>query len=190
MTFARSLRHALRIFCQAYNALQVAPAGCPHNEALATNLKGATKLLHITSALLQSSDGRCSQQGGYNEYTRGELTALIDCLVVFAGKIHQKAREHTPEARRTRASKLAHEKGGTTKAASAPISPPAAPRDSRTLATLHSKPPAEDPTAIGTGKVLRKASVARVNRRLRRYYLIVRLLPNVFALACRSLGSI
>ena len=38
----------------------------------------------------------------------------------------------------------------------------------------------------GAGYVLRKASVARVNRRLRRYYLIVRLLPNVFALACRS----
>ena len=38
--------------------------------------------------------------------------------------------------------------------------------------------------------LLRKASVARVDRRLRRYYLIVRLLPNVFALACRSLGSI
>ena len=34
--------------------------------------------------------------------------------------------------------------------------------------------------------MLRMASVARVNRRLRRYYLIVRLLPNVFALACRS----
>ena len=34
--------------------------------------------------------------------------------------------------------------------------------------------------------LLRKASAARVNRRLRRYYLIVRLLPNVFALACRS----
>ena len=34
--------------------------------------------------------------------------------------------------------------------------------------------------------VLRKASVARVNRRLLRYYLIVRRLPNVFALACRS----
>ena len=34
--------------------------------------------------------------------------------------------------------------------------------------------------------MLRKASVARVDRRLRRYYLIVRLLPNVFALACRS----
>ena len=39
-------------------------------------------------------------------------------------------------------------------------------------------------------QMLRKASVARVDRRLRRYYLIVRLLPNVFALACRSLGSI
>ena len=38
--------------------------------------------------------------------------------------------------------------------------------------------------------LLRMASVARVDRRLRRYYLIVRLLPNVFALAYRSLGSI
>ena len=34
-----------------------------------------------------------------------------------------------------------------------------------------------------------KGSVARVDRRLRRYYLIVRLLPNVFALACLSLSS-
>ena len=41
-----------------------------------------------------------------------------------------------------------------------------------------------------TDHVLRKASVARVNRRLRRYYLIVRLLPNVFVLACLSSGSI
>ena len=38
--------------------------------------------------------------------------------------------------------------------------------------------------------LLRKASAARVDRRLRRYYLIVRLLPNVFALACLSLSSI
>ena len=38
--------------------------------------------------------------------------------------------------------------------------------------------------------MLRKASAARVNRRLRRYYLIVRLLPNVFALACLPLSSI
>ena len=38
--------------------------------------------------------------------------------------------------------------------------------------------------------MLRMASVARVDRRLRRYYLIVRLLPNVFVLACLPLGSI
>ena len=34
--------------------------------------------------------------------------------------------------------------------------------------------------------LLRKASEARVNRRLRRYYLIVLLLPNIFSLACLS----
>ena len=39
-------------------------------------------------------------------------------------------------------------------------------------------------------QMLRKASAARVNRRLRRHYLIVRLLPNVFVLACLPLGSI
>ena len=38
--------------------------------------------------------------------------------------------------------------------------------------------------------MLRKASKARVNRRLRRYYLIVLLLPNIFALACLPLSSI
>ena len=38
--------------------------------------------------------------------------------------------------------------------------------------------------------LLRKAGVARVDRRLRRYYLIVRLLPNVFAPACLPLSSI
>ena len=152
MLFARSLRHALCIFCQAHNALQVAPAGGPHNEALATNLERATKLLHITPALQQSSDGRCSRQGRYNEYTRGELTGLIDWLVVFAGRSRQKAREDTSEARRIRASKLAHQRGGITKAASALISPPAAPRDSRTLATLRGKHSTEDPVAIATGK--------------------------------------
>ena len=38
--------------------------------------------------------------------------------------------------------------------------------------------------------MLRKASEARVNRRLRRYYLIVLLLPNIVTLACRLLSSI
>ena len=127
MPFARSLRHALRIFCRFHNALQVASAGGPHNEALVTNLKRAPKLLHITPAILQSSDGHCSRQGRYDEYTRGELTGLIVWLVVFTGKRRQKAWESIPEARRIRASKLAHERGGITKAASALISPPAVP---------------------------------------------------------------
>ena len=38
--------------------------------------------------------------------------------------------------------------------------------------------------------MLRKASEARVDKRLRRYYLIVLLLPTVFALACLPLSSI
>ena len=38
--------------------------------------------------------------------------------------------------------------------------------------------------------MLRKASEARVNRRLRRYYLIVLLLPYIFALAFLPLSSI
>ena len=62
-SIARSLRHALRIFRQAHNTPQVASAGGPHNETLVTNLERATKLLHITPALLQSSDGRCSRSG-------------------------------------------------------------------------------------------------------------------------------
>ena len=72
--------------------------------------------------------------------------------MVFAGRSPQKAREETPEARRIRASKLAHQRGGITKAASALIFPPAAPRDSRTLATLRGKHPTEGPAAIATGK--------------------------------------
>ena len=71
---------------------------------------------------------------------------------VFEGRRRQKVREHTPEARRIRASKLAHERGGITKVASALISPPAAPRDSRTLAKLRCKHPTEDPAAIEGGQ--------------------------------------
>ena len=97
-------------------------------------------------------------------YARGELTGLIDWLVVFAGRSRQKAREDTPGARRIRASKLVHQRGGTTKAASALVSPPAAPRDSRTLATLRGKHPAEDPAAIASGKAQaeRRAGITAV----------------------------
>ena len=146
------MRHPLRIFCQAHNVLQVAPAGGSHNKALVTNLERATKHLHITPAFLQSSDGRFSRQGRYNEYTRGELAGIIDWLAVFAGRSRQKAREDTPEARRIRASKLAYKGGGITKAAVALIYPPAAPRNHRTLATLRREHPTKNPAAIASGK--------------------------------------
>ena len=84
--------------------------------------------------------------------------------MVFAGRSQQKARENTPKAHRIRASKLAHQRGGITKAASALISPPAVPRDSRTLATLRGKHPTEDPAAIATGKAQaeRRAGITAV----------------------------
>ena len=148
MPFVRSTRHALHIFCQTYNTLEVAPPGGPHAEALVTHLERPTKLLHITPVFLQSSDGRCSQKGRYNEYTRGKLVGVIDWLVMFAGRSRQKAREDTHEARRKRASKLAHDRGGIIKAAGALISPPAAPRDNTILATLRS----EALAAIPVGK--------------------------------------
>ena len=44
--------------------------------------------------------------------------------------------------------------------------------------------------ALSLDYMLRMASEARVNGRLRRYYLIVLLLPNIFALACLPLSSI
>ena len=43
---------------------------------------------------------------------------------------------------------------------------------------------------LGLDTMLRNASEARVDRRLRRYYLIVLLLPTVFTLACLPLSSI
>ena len=158
--FGRSTRRALcpqpeacpTHFLSSSQCSTGSPSRRSQQRDLATNLNRATKLLHITPALLQSSDGRCSRQGRYNKYTRGELTDLNDWLVVFGGSSRRKAREDTPEARRTRASKLAHERGGITKAASALISLPAAPRDSRALARLRSKHSTEDPATIATGK--------------------------------------
>ena len=117
-----------------------------------TNLERATKLLYITPALLQLSDGRCSRQGRHNEYEKGNLAVLIDWLILFVGRTRHKSPEDTPEARRQRASKLAHEREGITKAASALTSPAAAPRDTNTVETLLRKHPSEDPAVIANGK--------------------------------------
>ena len=72
--------------------------------------------------------------------------------MVLAGRSQHKAREDIPEARRIRASKLAHERGGIVKASSALISPPTAPRGSRTLAMLRMTHSTDDPASVTTGK--------------------------------------
>ena len=130
-----------------------------------SNLERATKLLHISPVVLELSDGRCSRQGRYNEYIRGELAGLIDWQTAFAGRIRQKAREDTHKARRIRSSKLAYERGGTTKAAGALISPLAALRDNIILAMLRSKHPTEDLTATAKGKAgaKQRAGITAVN---------------------------
>ena len=88
-----------------------------------------------------------------NEYEEGNLAVLIDWLIVFVGRSRRKSPEDTPEARRQRASKLAHERGGITKAASVLTSPAAAHGDTNTAEALRRKYPSEDPAAIVNGKV-------------------------------------
>ena len=95
--------------------------------------------------------------------------------MVFTGRSWQKAREDTPEARRIRASKLAHQRGGIpNKGASALISLAGAPRDSRALATLRGKHPTEDLAAIATGKAQaeRRAGITAVGGQEQQPYVI------------------
>ena len=148
--FARSLQHALRLFMRAHDAVSCYDSTPPL--ALTRDLERAIKLLHITPALLQSSDGRCSRQSRYNEYGRGELGPLIQWLLVYANCSSTRSLHDTPEARLKRATKLAHERGGITKAANILTSPAPAPRDENTLNLLRSKHPLEDPDRIAEGK--------------------------------------
>ena len=80
------------------------------------------------------------------------MAGLIDLLIVFAGRSRHKSLEDTPEARRQRASKLAHERGGIAKAANALTYPAATSRDTTNLATLRRKHPSGDPVAIVNNK--------------------------------------
>ena len=106
------------------------------------------------SSYLQTGDGACGHSAA--PLARPGVCLHAHCTERVAGISRKKAREDTPEARGIRASKLTHERGGITKAASALICPSAAPRDSRTLATLRSKHPTEYPAAIATGKAKAK----------------------------------
>ena len=76
--FARNLRHASRIFGQAHNALQVAPAGGPHDEALVTKLERApsfsTSPQLFYSRRIDAVTGRDATTGTQGENCRASLT--------------------------------------------------------------------------------------------------------------------
>lgn len=58
--FAQRLHHAFRLFTQAHDAMVVIPDYSSPSLTPDLNLERATKFLHNTPALLQSSDGHCS----------------------------------------------------------------------------------------------------------------------------------
>lgn len=71
--FAPHQRHALRLFIQTHDAVVVPTNSSLPPPDLVLKLERAIKLLHITLALLQSSDDRCSRQGRCNAFARGKL---------------------------------------------------------------------------------------------------------------------
>lgn len=75
---ALRLRRVLHLFVQGHEAVVITPDASSLTLALAQILERATKLLHTTPALLPSSKGRCSRQGRFIEFTKGELGALIE----------------------------------------------------------------------------------------------------------------
>lgn len=118
---------------------------------LISNLERATKPLHITSALLESSDGCCSRQGSYNDYEKGNPAGLINWLVVRvvrAGRSWHKLRDDSLEALSVQVSSHM----GIPKATNALTSPLAAPRETNTLATRRNKHPTEDLAAIANSR--------------------------------------
>lgn len=121
---------------QAHNAPQVVPGRRPNTANLVPNLEIVTKLLHFAPALLHSSGGHCSRKGCYTLLSRRDPVGLIDRLILFVGRRRQKPLEDLLEIRRWRASRPVYKREAMTKDASAPMSPPAAPRDNKTLATL------------------------------------------------------
>ena len=127
------------------------PRSDPYNEVLFPNLERAPSFSTLPRLFYSHRMDAAAGRDITTSTPKVELLmGLIDWLVAFAGRNRHKAREDTPKSRRIRASKLAHEREGIT-VANALISPPAAPQDYKRLATLRSKPPGEDPTAIATG---------------------------------------
>ena len=140
-------------FLSSHNALQVinTPACDSHYRTLASIELPS----FLTSSWLSCIDQmEAATDRAFITCTQ-ERVGLIDWLKVFMGRSRQNAYEYTLQARRQRASKLAHERGGIIKTASY-VHVLQRPRDYRTLATPRIKHTAENLAAFATGKVRAK----------------------------------
>ena len=137
-----AIQHSIRLFLRAHEEL-VLQRATGHAQPGVT-IERAIKLLHLTPALLLSTDGRMSRQGRFNAFTSGDIGGLLSWLIMFSRRPGCQAREDSVGARQARATRLAHERGGITKAAMTLVSPPPSPRNEETLSILRNKHPHED----------------------------------------------
>lgn len=105
------LPHAVRLFIQAYDTMVIAPDALPRELAI--------KRTQIMLTLMQLSDGRCSRQGKLQRIWQERTGKLVKNMVACADRPWQQLGDDTPEAHDRRATKLADERSGVTKAASA-----------------------------------------------------------------------
>lgn len=98
--FPLRLSIAFRLFVRAHDTVVIAPYANSLAPALDFNVDRAIKLLHITPALLLSSDSHSSRQTSYDELTSDELRSLIAWTVTHAGRPQSQLGYNKPEARR------------------------------------------------------------------------------------------
>lgn len=113
----------------------------------------ATKLLHLTPALHGSTDGRMNRVSRFNRFANGDLSEPIAWLMMYEKNRRLQFYADTEDNRQRRATRLAHESGGITKAASALISPAPSPRNNDTLEHLRNLHPNEDAEDIAAACV-------------------------------------
>ena len=150
--FGTFFRHAVQLFTQAWGKCTTGRES-DTTQADRDQLNRAVKLLHVTPALLQSTDGRIARQQRYDCYAQGNLTAMLSWLVSFAKQTMPSPSADDPATRRTRAGQLAHCRGGVSKAASLLTAQPAPPRNGKTLEILRSKHPFEFRDEVNSGRL-------------------------------------
>ena len=158
--FGNFLHHAMRLFIKAHSTLR-ARGEEQATQRDHTRLERAIKLLHLTPALLQSTDGRLTRQHRFELFAAGDLGNVLPWLVSYAQQAQSPPKQEDAASKRARAEHIAHQRGGLSKAASLLLSPPSPPRNADTVALLRSKHPAECPEDIAAA---RRDATARLNR--------------------------